>query len=100
MSSFAVDASAAGEHGIFFSLRQFQRLFLLSVETRQQAVEDVIIALFVGLRDQARFLQQILLDASAFDGPLTVEVDVDVFAETGRVVIANSPDGGMTKENS
>ena len=41
------------------------------------------------LRHDARLLQQVLLDLGALDDTRTVEVDVDVLAEPGRVIVAD-----------
>ena len=94
LTSFTVDAIPAREVGVVRRLGQLQALLLLRIEAREKTVENVIVPLLTGLRDEARLLEEILLDASALDGPLGVEVNVDVFAETRRVVIANSPEMG------
>ena len=91
VSSFAVDAPSACEDVVVFRLRQLEALLFLSIESGQQTVEDVVISLFVRLRYETRLFEEILLDARAFDRPLSVEVHVDVFAKTGWIVIANSP---------
>ena len=82
VSSFAVDASSTCEDVVVFRLRQLEALLFLSIESGQQTVENVVVPLFVRLRNESRLFEEILLDASALDRPLSVEVHVDVFAET------------------
>ena len=69
-------------------VRQPELAALLACQTGEHAVEDVIVALLLGLRDEARLLEQVLLDLGALDDALLVEVDVDVLAEAARVVVA------------
>jgi hypothetical protein len=59
------------------------------VKPGQHAVKDVVVALIVGLVDDARFFEQVLLDASALDDAPVVEVNVDVLAEAARVVVTD-----------
>ncbi len=51
-------------------------------------VEDVVVALVVGLLDDAGLLKKVRLDLRARDGGLAVEVDVNPLAEARRVVVA------------
>lgn len=60
-----------------------QLLLLLSGESCQKAVEDVIVALILILRDDPGFLQKVLLDLGAFYHSTQVEVNVDILAEAG-----------------
>ena len=71
--------------GIF----QLQLGLVVLGQPGQHAVEDVVISFLGHLVDNPGFLQKILLDFGSFDGALTVEHDVDVFAETRRVVVAD-----------
>ena len=61
---------------------------LVPVRLRAQLIEDVVVALLLGLEDDARLLQQVGLHAGAHDVVLAVEVDLDVLAEAAAVVVA------------
>mmetsp|Transcript_20920 Transcript_20920/g.50792 ORF Transcript_20920/g.50792 Transcript_20920/m.50792 type:complete len:315 (+) Transcript_20920:1479-2423(+) len=55
---------------------------------RRDLVEDVKVALPILLPDDARLLQEVRVDLGAAQGVLLVKVDVDVLAESRRVVIS------------
>ncbi len=56
--------------------------------TRQQLVEDVIVALVLLLIHNARLLEQVIADGAAARLPLHVKLYLEVLAEPRRVVIA------------
>ena len=58
-------------------------------QAHQHAVEDVVVPLSILLVDQTRFLQQILLNLGTLDDSSVSEVDVNVLAKTGGVVVAD-----------
>lgn len=68
---------------------ELELLLLLPRETGQHAIENMIVPLVRALGHDSRLLQEVLLDLGAFYHALIVEVDVDVFAETGRVVVSH-----------
>ena len=68
--------------------RELELFLLLVAHPCQHTIEDVVVPLLLHLVNQARFLQQILLDLRPLDAAALVEVDVDVFAETGGVVVS------------
>ncbi len=49
----------------------------------------MVISFVPRLRNDSRFLQQILLDFGALDDALVIEVDVDVLSESGRIIVSN-----------
>ena len=69
---------------------QVEFLLVVFGHAGQHAVEDVVVPLARILRHDSRFLQQVLLDIGTFDGAVFVETDVDVLAETWRVIIPHS----------
>lgn len=68
---------------------QVELLLVLPAEAGQHAVEDVVVALVVVLMDDPGLFQEVLGDLGPLDGPVLVEVDVDVLAEPRGVVVAN-----------
>lgn len=68
---------------------QVQLLFVFGAETGQHAVENVVVSLVRALSHDSGLLQQVLLDFRPFDHTVVAEVDVDVLAETGRVVVSD-----------
>ena len=66
---------------------QLQLGAIVSRQSCQHAVEDVVVSLIMGLVHDARFLQQVLLDFGPLYHPLLVEVDVNVLAKPTGVVI-------------
>ena len=70
-------------------------LALLLGGTRQEAVENVVVAFISGLMDNARALQQKVANARAENGARSIKLDLDKLAETGRVVVTDSL--GVTK---
>ena len=68
---------------------KLQLASVLLRQSRQHAVEDVIVPLVMRLVNDARFLQQVLLDLGALYHSTFVKVDVDVLAKTAGVVVAD-----------
>ena len=67
---------------------QFARHLRVRLRRREQLVEDVVVALALGLRHHAGLLQQVVDDAAADDGAVDVEVHRDQLAEARRVVVS------------
>uniref|UniRef100_A0A2M4B0Z9 Putative secreted protein n=1 Tax=Anopheles triannulatus TaxID=58253 RepID=A0A2M4B0Z9_9DIPT len=89
VTAIAPNAATAGQVAIVGRLAQVEPTFLFRRKARQQAVEDVIVAFVRVLRHDAGLFQQVLLNLGTLDDATTVEVDVDVLAEAGRVVVAH-----------
>lgn len=69
------------------SILQVEFLLVFFGHAGQHAIKDVVVPLAGILGDNARFFQQVLLDIGSFDCAVFVEANVDVLAETRRVVI-------------
>ncbi len=74
---------------VLAGIRQIEFLLVFFGHAGQHAIKDVIVPLGRILGHNARFLQQVLLDIGSFDRAVFVEADVDVLAETRRVVISH-----------
>lgn len=68
---------------------QVELVALLRRQAGQHAVEDVVVTLVTSLADDACLLQQVLIDLGALYCTLLVEMNVDVLAETARVVVSD-----------
>ena len=64
-------------------------VLLIFTDSGQHAVKDVIVSLARILSDNSRLFQQILFDVGPFDDAVLVKANVDVLAETRRVVITH-----------
>jgi hypothetical protein len=79
-----------GEVVVLRGIGQLELMLLRGAEAGQHAVEHVVVAFVVRLRNNARLFQQVLLNPRALNRAVLVEMDVDVLSEPTRVVIANS----------
>ena len=64
-------------------------VLLVFTDTGQHAVKDVVISFARILNDDSRLFQQVLFDVGSFDDAIFIETDIDVLAETRRVIITH-----------
>lgn len=84
------DETYPSEVFVLTGILQIEFLFIIFRHAGQHAIKYVVIPLGRVLCHDTRFLQQILLDISAFNCAMFVETNVDVFAETRRIIIPHS----------
>lgn len=80
-------------------MKLFPKL-LISLTSRKELVEDVIVALVDGLIGDSRLLEQVVLDNAPVDLIVRVEANLYKLAESGRVVVANGFSVAEGLENS
>mmetsp|Transcript_21266 Transcript_21266/g.82528 ORF Transcript_21266/g.82528 Transcript_21266/m.82528 type:complete len:333 (+) Transcript_21266:994-1992(+) len=87
-----LDLDAAGLAGVVVVLGALEEEGVLHrlLGALGELVEDVVVPLALGLRDDPRLLKQVLGDLGAANVAVGVELDLDELAEAGRVVVAAS----------